>query len=70
MDRQDSQHHKASSEAKDAHEEVETVQRAAEAVWSDMLHKVIKRDARSKRFDDIWPQVVESLIIKGFSGVY
>ena len=43
---------------------------AAEAVWSMMLHKVIQREARSKKFEEVWPQVVKSLILKGFSGEY
>ena len=48
----------------------ETVQHAAEAVWSMMLHKVIQREARSKKFEEVWPQVVKSLILKGFSREY
>ncbi|KAA6424148.1 MAG: hypothetical protein FRX49_06107 [Trebouxia sp. A1-2] len=48
----------------------ETVQHAAEAVWSDMVQRVIQQEARSKKFDDIWPRILDSLIQKGISGVY
>ncbi len=48
----------------------ETVQHAAEAVWSDLVQRVIQQEARSKKFDEIWPRILDSLIQKGFSGVY
>jgi hypothetical protein len=48
----------------------ETVQHAAEAVWSDLVQRVIQQEARSKRFDEIWPRILDTLIQKGFSGVY
>ncbi|KAL0045275.1 hypothetical protein WJX82_002456 [Trebouxia sp. C0006] len=48
----------------------ETVQHAAEAVWSDLVQRVIQQEARSKKFDEIWPRILDGLIQKGFSGVY
>ena len=67
---QDCQHDRLTHGVKDAPSQHETVQHAAEAVWSTLVHKVIQREARSKRFDEVWPQIVHSLILKGFSGVY
>ena len=48
----------------------ETVQHAADVVWSSMLQKVIQQEARSKKFDEVWPHIVDTLIRKGFTGVY
>lgn len=47
-----------------------SVQHAAENVWSTMIHKVIQQEARSKKFEEVWPHIVDKLILKGFSGVY
>ena len=61
---------KHTPKANHAPSQCETVQCAAETVWSNMMHKVLQRESRSKKFDEVWPQVLESLILKGFSGVY
>lgn len=66
----ESEPHEVTPADKELPTQQETVQHAAEAVWSTMVHKLIQREARSKKFDEIWPQVVKSLILKGFSGVY
>lgn len=52
------------------HSQPATVQHAAEAVWSSMVHKVIQQEARSVKFDEVWPHILDSLIRKGLSGVY
>lgn len=67
---QDCQDGKLISVVKHAPAQCETVQHAAEAVWSALVHKAIQREARSKRFDEVWPQIVEGLIFQGISGAY
>ena len=46
----------------------DSIQDIAEDVWSSMVQKVIQQDARAKRFDEIWPSVLDKLILKGLSG--
>lgn len=67
---QDCQDGKLNPVVKHAPAQCEAVQHAAEAVWSALVHKAIQREARSKRFDEVWPQILEGLILKGMSGVY
>lgn len=67
---QDCRDDKLTPAAKHAPVQCETVQHAAEAVWSTLVHKAIQREARSKKFDEVWPQVIKGLILKGLSGVY
>lgn len=67
---QDCQDDKLPPAAKDTPSPCETVQHAAEAVWSSLAHKAVQREARSKKFDEVWPQIIQGLILKGISGVY
>ena len=67
---QDCREDKLPPAAKDAPSQCETVQHAAEAVWSTLAHKAVQREARSKKFDEVWPQIIKGLILKGISGVY
>ena len=50
--------------------ESDTVHDIAEAVWSSMLQRVLQQEAKSKNFDELWPNILDQLILKGFSGSY
>ena len=43
---------------------------AVQGLWSSMVDKLVQQDLRAKKFDEIWPGILDEMILKGFAGTY
>lgn len=43
---------------------------AVQSLWSGMVHKLVQQDLRAKKFEEIWPNVLDDIILQGFAGAY
>lgn len=43
---------------------------AVQGLWSGMVDKLVQQDLRAKKFDEIWPGILDEMILKGFAGTY
>ena len=43
---------------------------AVQGLWSTMVDKLVQQDLRAKKFDEIWPEILDEMVLKGFAGTY
>ena len=43
---------------------------AVQSLWSGMVNKLIQQNLRAKKFDQVWPEILDEIILRGFAGTY
>ena len=51
-------------------ENPKTLNTTVQSVWSSLVNKLVQQDLRAKKFDELWPGILDGLIMKGFAGAY
>lgn len=65
-----SAHRKSGSGDQDNLQYPKALNNTVQSVWSSLVNKLVQQDLRAKKFDELWPGILDSLIIKGFAGAY